>query len=184
MNDAPETIYLIPDSPEGVPDYAWCDDPAPGLGMDPKDAIKYLRSDSIEDAPEAAKARIAELESYNLGLANESHAQQETIRELKAQMQRDAGHRKKKGLILDQAMRGLRHSAEQPHDGRMDAVRAMAGRIAELETLIADIKAWDVDKAAEEIARGQDLNLQVPPAIRKRIQAALDARQATPEANP
>lgn len=55
-------------------------------------------------------------------------------------------------------------------------------RIAELEALITDIKTWDINKAAEEIARGQDLNLQVPPEIRKRMQATLDAGHAKPEA--
>ena len=59
---------------------------------------------------------------------------------------------------------------------------ATNARIAELEALIADIKTWDMDKAAEEIARGQDLNLQVPPEIRKRMQAALDASPANAEA--
>lgn len=55
MSDTPETIYLIPDASEGVLGHVWCDDPAPGIGMDPADAIEYVRADS-------AKARIAELE--------------------------------------------------------------------------------------------------------------------------
>lgn len=52
MSDTPETIYLIPDTEHG---HVWCDDPAPGIGMDPRDAIEYVCADE-------AKARIAELE--------------------------------------------------------------------------------------------------------------------------
>lgn len=35
----PKIIYLIPDNEYG---YVWCEDPAPGIGMDEKDAIKYV----------------------------------------------------------------------------------------------------------------------------------------------
>ena len=38
--EAPETIYLIPDDEHG---YVWCEDPAPGAGMDESDAIEYVR---------------------------------------------------------------------------------------------------------------------------------------------
>lgn len=58
--DTPETIYLIPDTEHG---HVWCDDPAPGLGMDPEDAIEYRRADVADTALAAAEARIAELES-------------------------------------------------------------------------------------------------------------------------
>ncbi|UQI42706.1 hypothetical protein [Vreelandella venusta] len=50
-----ERIYLIPDSSEGQLGYVWCDDPAPGIGMDPGEAVEYVRKD-------VADARIAELE--------------------------------------------------------------------------------------------------------------------------
>lgn len=62
MSDTPETIYLIPDASEGVLGHVWCDDPAPGIGMDPEDAIEYRRADTVDDELTAAKARIAELE--------------------------------------------------------------------------------------------------------------------------
>jgi hypothetical protein len=46
--ETPETIYLIPgetwDSPEGL---CWSDCPAPGEGMDPAEAVKYVRADSL-----------------------------------------------------------------------------------------------------------------------------------------
>lgn len=68
------------------------------------------------------------------------HRHEARIAELLAREQKQAEQRKKQGLILDYAMRGLRHSAEHPDDGRMQAVRALAqhseqqaGRIAELE---------------------------------------------------
>ncbi len=75
--------------------------------------------------------------------------------------------------LLDATKDSLREhmQALREKDNELSAAKA---RIAELEALIADIKAWDIDKAAEEIARGQDLNLQVPPEIRKRMQALLN----------
>lgn len=64
MSDTPETIYLIPDSTEGdLLGYLWCQDPAPGVGMDPRDAIEYRRADVEDTELAAAKARIAELEA-------------------------------------------------------------------------------------------------------------------------
>jgi hypothetical protein len=38
-------IWLIPDSWEGQPCYVWCEDPAPSIGMEPEDAIEYVRID-------------------------------------------------------------------------------------------------------------------------------------------
>ena len=38
----PDEIYLIQDDLNVV----WCDHPAPGLGMDEKDAVKYVRADT------------------------------------------------------------------------------------------------------------------------------------------
>lgn len=85
----------------------------------PEDSTMPLTVRTTDTALAAAEARIAEF------LARE---------------QREAEQRKKQGLILDYAMRGLRHSDEHPDDGRMQAVRALAqhsekqaGRIAALE---------------------------------------------------
>jgi hypothetical protein len=36
----------------------WCDDPAPGEGMDPADAVKYVRSDQAEDRIEALETMV------------------------------------------------------------------------------------------------------------------------------
>lgn len=45
MTSTPETIYLIPgEDVGGAPCMVWCEDPAPGEGMDPADAVKYVRS--------------------------------------------------------------------------------------------------------------------------------------------
>ena len=42
----PQVIYLIPD---GDGNATWCDDPAPGMGMDECDAIKYVKAkDAIQ----------------------------------------------------------------------------------------------------------------------------------------
>lgn len=40
----PETIYLVPGDYEGEHGYLWCEDPAPGIGMDEAEAIKYTRA--------------------------------------------------------------------------------------------------------------------------------------------
>lgn len=45
MTDTPETIYLIPDA-DG---YVWCEDAAPGEGMKPEDAVKYIRADKHQE---------------------------------------------------------------------------------------------------------------------------------------
>lgn len=55
---AVETIYLVPDSSEGQRCYLWCDDPAPGMGMDPSEAVEYLRKD-VHDAIIAKQAKAA-----------------------------------------------------------------------------------------------------------------------------
>ena len=55
---AVETIYLVPDASEGQRCYLWCDDPAPGLDMDPSEAVEYLRKD-VHDAIIAKQANAA-----------------------------------------------------------------------------------------------------------------------------
>jgi predicted nuclease with TOPRIM domain len=55
---AVETIYLVPGSSEGQRCYLWCDDPAPGLDMDPSEAVEYLRKD-VHDAIIAKQAKAA-----------------------------------------------------------------------------------------------------------------------------
>lgn len=57
-----ETIYLVPtDYDGGQLTYNWCDCPAPGEGMDPEDAIKYVRADLVPDSNEVLAQRIVEL---------------------------------------------------------------------------------------------------------------------------
>ena len=59
MSETPETIYLIPgEDVDGAPAMVWCDDPAPGEGMDPADAVKYVRSDQAEDRIEALETMV------------------------------------------------------------------------------------------------------------------------------
>lgn len=58
---ATEMIYLVPDREEGQLGYVWCDDPAPGLDMDPSEAVEYVRKD-VHDAAlerEQDKAKYA-----------------------------------------------------------------------------------------------------------------------------
>lgn len=57
-----ETIYLVPtDYVGGQLTYSWCDCPAPGEGMDPEDAIKYVRADLVPASNEVLARRIVEL---------------------------------------------------------------------------------------------------------------------------
>lgn len=43
-DDMPERIWLIPNAGNDG-ETLWCDDPAPGTGMDPDDAVEYRRAD-------------------------------------------------------------------------------------------------------------------------------------------
>lgn len=57
-----ETIYLVPtDYDGGQLTYSWCDCPAPGEGMDPEDAIKYVRADLVPASNEMLARRVVEL---------------------------------------------------------------------------------------------------------------------------
>ncbi|WP_417216494.1 hypothetical protein [Alcanivorax sp.] len=71
MSDTPETIYLIPDYDEGVLGHVWCDDPAPGLGMKPEDAIEYRRADVVE----AALAKQAKAAKNGMDAAHKASSQ-------------------------------------------------------------------------------------------------------------
>ena len=49
MNEAPETIYLIPGEYDGERGLVWCDDPAPDEYSDPAEAVEYVRKDSLSE---------------------------------------------------------------------------------------------------------------------------------------
>ncbi|WP_286903148.1 hypothetical protein [Vreelandella sedimenti] len=79
---AVETIYLVPDSSEGQRCYLWCDDPAPGVGMDPSESVEYVRKDVHEAIiAKQAKAAIRGMDaskvvgSSNLEQAKRLHAE-------------------------------------------------------------------------------------------------------------
>ena len=79
---AVETIYLVPDSSEGQRCYLWCDDPAPGVGMGPSEAVEYVRKDVHEAIiAKQAKAAISGMDaskavgSSNLEQAKRLHAE-------------------------------------------------------------------------------------------------------------
>ena len=48
MNQAPETIFLIPGEYDGEHGLVWCNDPAPDDYSDPAEAVEYVRKDSIK----------------------------------------------------------------------------------------------------------------------------------------
>lgn len=54
-SQAAERIWLFPGEHDGETTLLWCDDPSPGEGMDPAEAVEYVRKD-VHDAA------IAELE--------------------------------------------------------------------------------------------------------------------------
>lgn len=67
-----ETIYLVPtDYDGGQLTYSWCDCPAPGEGMDPADAIKYVRADLVPASNELLARRIVELTETVTALRNQ-----------------------------------------------------------------------------------------------------------------
>lgn len=64
-----ETIYLVPtDYDGGQLTYSWCDCPAPGEGMDPEDATRYIRADLVPESNAVLADRIADLTRQNSGL--------------------------------------------------------------------------------------------------------------------
>lgn len=54
----PDVIYLIPDDEYG---YVWCEDPAPGMGMEERDAVKYVRVGTNKES--SAKKTAEELDA-------------------------------------------------------------------------------------------------------------------------
>ncbi len=58
--ESPKVIFLIPD---GDGNHSWCDDPAPGIGMDESDAVKYIRADLVGE--ENAMSITRETYSFN-----------------------------------------------------------------------------------------------------------------------
>lgn len=75
-----ETIYLVPtDYDGGQLTYSWCDCPAPGEGMDPEDAIKYVRADLVPASNEVLAKRIAELTNERDALSKQVNEQLNVI---------------------------------------------------------------------------------------------------------
>lgn len=114
---AVETIYLVPDSSEGQRCYLWCDDPAPGLDMDPSESVEYLRKD-VHDAIIAKQAKRLSAESSPAALESEREANArltEQIAEL--EQERDA---------LTAHVERLRHSIKQWNDGSVSDADMMA----------------------------------------------------------
>jgi hypothetical protein len=75
---AVERIYLVPDASEGRLGYAWCDDPAPGLDMDPSEAVEYVRKD-VHDAIIKRQASSARM-GMNAAKQHGSHMEAEAKR--------------------------------------------------------------------------------------------------------
>ena len=57
----PERIWLIPDGEHG---FMWCNDPAPGIDMNPEDATEYVLADRITAAEARADAAEARVKAY------------------------------------------------------------------------------------------------------------------------
>lgn len=70
--EMPKWIWLIPDAGNDG-ETVWCDDPAPGVGMDPDDAVEYVRADIITDLAEEnrrlreALQPFAEVAEHDIG---------------------------------------------------------------------------------------------------------------------
>jgi hypothetical protein len=57
----PAEIFLVEVFDGGDYSNVWCDTPAPGEGMDPADAIKYVRADLVPESNEVLARRIVDL---------------------------------------------------------------------------------------------------------------------------
>lgn len=68
QSQAAERIWLFPGEHDGETTLLWCDDPAPGIGMDASEAVEYVRKD-------VADVRIAELERERDAYRNAEEAQ-------------------------------------------------------------------------------------------------------------
>lgn len=66
----PDTIYLFDMGPEGI---VWCDDPAPGEGMDPAAAVEYRRVDTQAQREAEKDRRIMALENALWKTSTEQH---------------------------------------------------------------------------------------------------------------
>jgi hypothetical protein len=83
MSKAPEVIYLIPGEYEGHDEQElfWCEDPAPRLGSDASNAIKYVRADCVAVVPEGyslvPSVMILDYESFELIKMTTGHGETE-----------------------------------------------------------------------------------------------------------
>ncbi|KXJ45840.1 hypothetical protein [Marinobacter sp. Hex_13] len=141
--ETPETIYLIPDSEHG---HLWCDDPAPGLGMDPKDAIEYRRADVV-DATLAKQAKAA-----RNGMDAARSASTQEMKE--AQRLRDES---KPELLESERQANAQLTAqleylEQLASDRLELVTATTDRALALETALAEST-----RILREILQGEKL---------------------------
>lgn len=64
--NAVEIIYLVPDREEGQLYYCWCDDPAPSFGMEPSEAVAYVRKDVHDAALEREQALAKERDALRI----------------------------------------------------------------------------------------------------------------------
>jgi len=86
-----ETIYLAPtDYDGGQLTYSWCDCPTPDEGMDPADAIKYVRADLVPASNEVLARRVVELSETVTAISNQLAAKPSDSGYEKLQAERDA----------------------------------------------------------------------------------------------
>ena len=57
MSDLPKRIWLPPNAGNDG-ETLWCDNPAPGAGMDEADAIEYVRADALIEAEKRGAERM------------------------------------------------------------------------------------------------------------------------------
>ena len=132
-----ETIYLVPtDYDGGQLTYSWCDCPAPGEGMDPADAIKYVRADLVPASNEMLARRIVELTNERDAIK----AQVEQLREFALNVNRKCA---------DYIMDGKRIDFEALGVSAFDAYRATPAQC--LAARDAEIKAQVVENLEEPL---------------------------------
>ena len=159
-----ETIYLVPtDYDGGQLTYSWCDCPAPGEGMDPADAIKYVRADLVPASNEVLAKRIAELTKERDALAAQLTSKTDIANQLKDGLAESF----EKQMELKAQVEQLRNAAQAfsfsfAHDDEAkDIAESTLCRFADLQDCIAktpaqclaEVKAQAINKHTHSLVK-------------------------------
>lgn len=191
---AVERIFLIPDASEGQLGYVWCDDPAPGEGMDPAEAVEYVRKDvhdaiikrqakAAQQGMDAAKAAAYTMEQN----ASRMYAQcspeaLESEREanakltaLVAELERDRDMHK----AAEEAQIALRQKMEQERDSLAALFVRLQDGATDLIHASSEEEAGDAMELIAECSEKEARSILARVIAESRIEGALAVRHLT-----